>query len=113
MAGWSRCRARRPESARAENPHLERLAVIDPIQVLSLLGALLQLLAYALMQLGRLPSQSLGYQGANVIGSLLMTIVAAINHELGFLLMETVWCLTSAYGLMRLLRSQRGASHSA
>jgi hypothetical protein len=39
-----------------------------------------------------------------VIGSLLMTIVATLNREYGFILMEGVWCLTSAYGLIRLMR---------
>lgn len=82
------------------------LFVIDPIQALSLLGALLQLLAYALMQLGRLSSGSYAYQLANVIGSLMMTIVATINREYGFILMEAVWCLTSAYGLLRLIRAR-------
>lgn len=77
---------------------------IDPIQIVSLLGALLQLVVYALMQLGRLASASYPYQLANVSGSLLMTIVASINREYGFILMEGVWFLTSAYGLTRLIR---------
>jgi hypothetical protein len=76
----------------------------DPIQLLSLLGALLQLAVYALMQLGRLASASYPYQLANVSGSLLMTVVATVNREYGFILMEGVWCLTSAYGLIRLIR---------
>lgn len=78
----------------------------DPVQVVSLLGAVMQLLAYALMQLGRLASASYPYQLANVIGSLLMTIVATLNREYGFILMEAVWCLTSAYGLISLIRRQ-------
>lgn len=81
-------------------------SVIDSIQLVSLLGALMQLLAFALLQLGRLPSASYPYQCANLIGSLLMTIVATIQHEYGFILMEAVWCLTSAYGLLRLYRAR-------
>jgi len=84
---------------------------LDPVQITSLLGAVMQLLAYALMQLGRLPSQSYPYQWANVIGSLMMTIVATLNHEYGFILMEGVWFLTSAYGLLKLMRAQ-GESHA-
>lgn len=83
---------------------------IAPVQMLSLVGAVMQLLAYALMQLGRLSSESYAYQLANVVGSLLMTIVATLNHEYGFILMEAVWCLTSAYGLMRLLRAPMGVT---
>ena len=79
---------------------------LDPLQQLSLLGALMQLAVYALMQLDRLPTHSYPYQLANVVGSLLMTVVATVNHEYGFILMEGVWCLTSAYGLLRLVRSR-------
>jgi len=43
----------------------------DPRQQISLLGAVLQLSVYALMQIGRLQTQSYPYQLANVIGSLL------------------------------------------
>ncbi|MEB3331833.1 MAG: hypothetical protein VKI83_05020 [Synechococcaceae cyanobacterium] len=80
----------------------------DPVQLVSLGGAIMQLVAYALMQLGRLSSDTYPYQLANVIGSFLMTVVASINHEYGFILMEAVWFLTSAYGLIRLIlaRSQ-------
>lgn len=74
------------------------------MQLVSLLGAVLQLAVYALMQLGRLAIASYPYQLANVIGSLLLTIVATINREYGFILMEGVWFLTSTYGLIRLIR---------
>ena len=86
------------------------VSVLDPVQILSLLGALMQLLVYALMQVGRLSSASYPYQLGNVIGSLLMTIVATLNHEYGFILMEAVWCLTSTYGLIRLIRQQADAT---
>ena len=78
----------------------------DPLQQVSLLGAVLQLAVYALMQIGRLQTQSYPYQLANVIGSLLMTVVASVNHEVGFILLEGVWCITSAIGLGRLVRSR-------
>ena len=85
----------------------------DPVQVVSLFGAILQLVAYALMQLGRLPSESYPYQLANVIGSLLMTVVATLNHEYGFILMEAVWFLTSTYGLLKLVRASQSADAPA
>ena len=78
----------------------------DPLQQVSLLGAVMQLAAYALMQLGLLPIASYPYQLANVIGSLMMGVVATINREVGFILMEGVWCLTSIMGLVRLMRSR-------
>jgi hypothetical protein len=78
----------------------------EPLQQVSLLGAVLQLAVYALMQLGRLSTQSYHYQLANVIGSLLMTVVATVNREYGFILLEGVWCLTSVIGLGRLVRSR-------
>jgi hypothetical protein len=94
------------------SPWLSGLSAFDPVQAVSLLGAVMQLVAYALLQLGRLPSTSYPYQLANVLGSLLMTIVASVNHEYGFILMEAVWCLTSAYGLIKLMRSRPDAAGS-
>lgn len=79
----------------------------DLVQIVSILAALLQLVAYALMQLRRLQADTYTYQLCNVVGSFLMTNVAIINREYGFILMEGVWFLTSAYGLLRLLRSRR------
>jgi hypothetical protein len=94
----------------ASQSALDVALAIDPIQALSLFGAVLQLVAYALLQLGRLASASYPYQLANVIGSFLMTIVATLNHEYGFILMEAVWFLTSAYGLIRLIRQPAAPS---
>jgi hypothetical protein len=85
----------------------------DPVQLVSLVGAVMQLVAYALMQLGRLPSESYPYQLANIIGSFMMTVVATINHEYGFILMEAVWFVTSAYGLYKLMRSQGDSARAA
>lgn len=85
----------------------------DPVQLVSLVGAVMQLVAYALMQLGRLPSESYPYQLANVVGSFMMTVVASINHEYGFILMEAVWFLTSAYGLIKLMRAQPDTTPAA
>ncbi|MEI8251197.1 MAG: hypothetical protein WCF98_08525 [Synechococcus sp. ELA057] len=74
------------------------------MQLVSLLGASLQLAVYALMQLGRLSTATTAYQLANTVGSLLMTVVATINREYGFILMEGAWFLTSIVGLLRLIR---------
>lgn len=92
---------------------LDGLPAFDPVQLVSLLGAVMQLLVFAMMQLGRLSTSSYPYQLANVIGSLLMTIVATLNREYGFILMEAVWCLTSVYGLIRLIRLMRQKSADA
>jgi len=80
---------------------------LDPVQLVSLLGASLQLAVYALMQLGRLGTATTAYQLANTVGSLLMTLVATINREYGFILMEGAWFLTSIVGLQRLIRRRR------
>ena len=72
------------------------MLMTNPVQLVSLTGALLQLAAYALHQLGHLDNTRYPYQLANVIGSLMMTVVASLHHDVGFILMEGVWCLTSA-----------------
>lgn len=71
------------------------------IQLISLSGALLVLSAFALQQIGRWRAQDLGYLACNLVGASMLTIVAAIERQWGFLLLEAVWALTSLYGLLR------------
>ncbi len=78
-------------------------------QLFELVGALLILSAFVLSQLGRLATGSLGYLVLNLTGSGVLAAVAAIDGDTGFLLLEGVWAVVSAFGLARLvLRGQPG-----
>lgn len=79
------------------------------LQVISVLGALAILLAYAANQLRLLGPANLSYALLNFVGSVVLAIVAVIEVQWGFLLLEGVWALVSLWGIYAVLRS-RGAS---
>jgi hypothetical protein len=74
------------------------------IQVISILGALLILFAYAANQFGRLRTAGLAYSLLNAVGAATLTVVAALEEQWGFLLLEGVWTLVSVAALVRLAR---------
>ena len=74
------------------------------IQLVSLLGAVTILAAYAANQFGRLRTTSLVYAVANVLGAGVLSVVAAVESQWGFLLLEGVWCLLAAVAAARILR---------
>jgi hypothetical protein len=75
------------------------------LQAVSVVGALLILLAFAANQLGRTDTSSLSYQIANFVGSAILTVVAVIEVQLGFILLEGAWALVSLWGIASILRS--------
>lgn len=74
------------------------------IQLISLVGAMLILAGFALQQLGRWKADDVGYLWTNLLGSATLTAIAWIERQWGFLLMESVWALVSAWSLLKLLR---------
>ncbi|MGZ8687233.1 MAG: CBU_0592 family membrane protein [Gaiellaceae bacterium] len=74
------------------------------IQLVSLLGAVTILAAYGANQFGRLRATSLVYAVANVVGAGVLSVVAAVESQWGFLLLEGVWCLLAAVAAARILR---------
>jgi hypothetical protein len=45
-----------------------------------------------------------GYQALNLAGSAALGVVAVIQRQYGFIVLEAVWALMSAVGLARVLR---------
>ncbi len=72
-------------------------------QLGELVGAALILSAFVLAQLGRLATTSLAYLVPNFTGAALLAVVAAVDGDVGFLLLEGVWACVSAYSLVRLV----------
>ena len=73
-------------------------------QVVQVIGALLILAGYAAAQFGMLRVDSRPYLVLNLVGSALLAYLAAVEDQWGFLLLETVWALVSAWSLTRVLR---------
>lgn len=74
-------------------------------QVVSVLGAILILLPFAASQLGQMRTTSLAYQLLNLIGSTALAIVAVLERQYGFILLEGTWALVSVVGLLRVGRT--------
>jgi len=73
-------------------------------QLVQIVGALLILVAFAGAQFGRLDQHSLSYLVLNLIGSVILAVLAGLDDQYGFLLLESVWALVSAWSLARELR---------
>ena len=68
-------------------------------QVVQIVGALLILAAYAGAQMGKLDQRALSYLWLNLVGSIILAVLAAYESQYGFLLLEGVWAIVSANSL--------------
>ena len=80
------------------------------VQVVSVVGALAILLAYAANQFGFTDTSNLQYQLANLVGSGILTVVAVIEVQFGFILLEGTWALVSLWGTVAVVRGRRSSS---
>jgi hypothetical protein len=71
------------------------------VQWTSIAGAGMLLLAYALLQRGRLQREDAGFNWLNLVGSLLLVVVALADMRWGFILLEFIWALLSLGALLR------------
>jgi len=72
-------------------------------QVVQVIGAALILVAYVAAQVERLDPRSRLYLGLNLIGSLILAVLAAAGSQWGFLLLESAWAIVSFWGLASVL----------
>ena len=73
-------------------------------QIVQIAGAILILIAFAANQRGTMSPQSVLYLTLNLVGSLVLAVLAFLDEDLGFLLLEAVWAIVSAFGLFKVLR---------
>lgn len=78
-------------------------------QIVQVVGSLLVLAGFAAAQRGTLNPKSLTYLVLNFVGSSILAVEAVIEQQWGFLVLEGVWAIVSAFGLIGLLRGRGSA----
>jgi hypothetical protein len=70
-------------------------------QLVQVLASLVVLAAFVAGQRGVLAPTSRSYLALNLAGSAVLAALAALAAQWGFLLLEAVWAVVSAWGLVR------------
>jgi hypothetical protein len=82
------------------------------LQVVSVLGALAILAAYAANQFGLIGPSNLSYSAMNFVGSAVLAVIAVVEVQWGFILLEGVWAILSLWGMIAVLRGgEPGGTH--
>lgn len=82
-------------------------------QLVQVAGAILILIAFAAAQFGHLDQRSVSYLVLNLVGSAILAVLAAIERQPGFLLLEAVWALVSLWSLVEELRGTQAPEPEA
>ena len=78
------------------------------LQLVSVIGALAVLGAFAADQFGWVDPGRLSYALANFIGGAILTAVAVVDGQVGFILLQGAWSLISLWGAVVILRGGPG-----
>ena len=79
------------------------------LQLISVLGALMVLSAYGLIQGGIWSELNAGYLALNIVGSLLLGMVAIEDQRVGFIFLEFAWAGLGLIGVARAVKARRTA----
>lgn len=75
------------------------------MQTISIVGALAILLAFAADQFGWINPRKISYQALNIAGAGILAVIAVIQVQYGFILLQGVWTLISIWKLISILGS--------
>jgi hypothetical protein len=78
-------------------------------QVIQVVGALLILTAFTAVQMDRMRTDSRLYLALNLVGSAILAVLALIGSQWGFVLLEGVWAIVSAWSLAAALRAPQAS----
>jgi len=77
-------------------------------QAIQIIGALIILGAFAASQLGEMQTDSRLYLLLNLVGSVILAILAVVEGQIGFILLEGVWAIVSGWSLFVILGEEAG-----
>ena len=75
-------------------------------QALQLVGAVMILAAFIAAQRGVFLPRNVTYLVLKLVGSALLAVLALLDEDWGFLLLEAVWAIVSAWSLAQVLRGR-------
>ena len=75
-------------------------------------GVILIVVAYFLLQVGKLRSESLAFSASNAVGAALILFSLYFEFNAPAALIEAFWLLISLYGVIRYLRRRGSAAVS-
>jgi len=78
-------------------------------QLVQVAGSLLILVAFVAAQRGALSTRSPVYLVLNLVGSAVLAVLAFVERQWGFLLLESCWAVVSAWTLAHQATSARRA----
>jgi hypothetical protein len=81
--------------------------VLPSSQLIQIVGALLNMGAFALLHFEIAPSSALRYLIPNWLGSVLLVASAYVDRQWGFLLLESAWVIVTAYAINQRLRRRQ------
>lgn len=76
-------------------------------QLVQIVGALLNMGAFALLHFEIAPSSALRYLVPNWLGSVLLVASAYVDRQWGFLMLESAWLLVTGYAIVARVSRQR------
>jgi hypothetical protein len=79
-------------------------------QIIQVCGSLLIVTAFVASQTGRLRIDGFTYLFLNFVGSAVLAVLAYLEQQWGFLLLEAVWAVVSLYSLVQLMRGAAPAA---
>jgi hypothetical protein len=76
-------------------------------QLLEIAGAIMILAAFALAQFRGLDRHGYPFLLLNFVGAAMLTVLAAVHQQWGFLLVQAVWAIVAAWGIAGVFRAKR------
>jgi predicted membrane protein len=76
-------------------------------EITGILGVIVIIIAYILLQLEKMDAKDLGFSILNTIGALLIIISLLYDWNLASFIMEATWMMVSLYGIIKYYKMKK------